>query len=49
VTVGLVLGIAGALAVAQLLTSLLHGIGPWDGVTYLGPVAVLAVVALQED
>jgi putative ABC transport system permease protein len=43
---GLVLGIAGALAVAQLLTSLLHGIGPWDVVTYLWAVAVLAVAAL---
>jgi putative ABC transport system permease protein len=46
VAAGLVLGIAGALAVAQLLTSLLHGIGPWDVVTHLGAVVVLAVAAL---
>ena len=43
---GLVLGIAGALAVGQLLKSLLHGIGPWDVVTYLGAVTVLAVAGL---
>jgi putative ABC transport system permease protein len=46
VAAGLALGIGGALAVARLLTSLLHGIGPWDVLTYLGAVAVLAVAAL---
>lgn len=38
--------LAGALAVAHLLTSLLHGIGPRDVVTYLGAVIVLAVAGL---
>lgn len=46
VAAGLLLGIGGALAVAHLLTSLLHGIGPWDVVTYLGAVLVLSVAAL---
>jgi putative ABC transport system permease protein len=46
VAAGLLLGLAGALAVAHLLTSLLHGIGPRDAVTYLGAVIVLAVASL---
>jgi ABC-type lipoprotein release transport system permease subunit len=29
-----------------LVTSLLHGIGPWDVTTYLGAVVVLAVAGL---
>jgi putative ABC transport system permease protein len=46
VAIGLVLGLAGALAVARLLTGLLYEIGPWDAVTYLGTIAVLGGAAL---
>ena len=46
VAVGLVLGLAGALAVAQLLEGLLYEISPWDVSTYVGAVAVLGVTAL---
>ncbi len=44
--VGLILGLAGALAVARLLEGLLYDIGPWDVGTYLGAVVVLGVAAL---
>ena len=43
---GLVLGLAGALAVARLLTGLLYEIGPWDAGTYLGTIAVVGVAGL---
>ena len=46
VAIGLVLGLAGALAVARLLTDLLYEIGPWDVGTYLGTIVVLASAAL---
>ena len=46
VAIGLVLGLAGALAVARLLTGLLYEISPWDAVTYLGTIAVLGSAAL---
>ena len=46
VAIGLVLGLAGALAVAQLLTDLLYEIGPWDVGTYLSTIVVLASAAL---
>jgi len=46
VAVGLVLGLAGALAVARLLEGLLYEISPWDVSTYLGALAVLGVAAL---
>jgi putative ABC transport system permease protein len=46
VAVGLVLGLAGALAVAWLLEGLLYEIGPWDVGTYLGALVVLGVAAL---
>ncbi|HET9220672.1 MAG TPA: ADOP family duplicated permease, partial [Terriglobia bacterium] len=46
VAIGLVLGLAGALASARLLTGLLYEISPWDAVTYLGTIAVLGSVAL---
>jgi predicted permease len=46
VAIGLVLGLAGALAVARLLTGLLYEIGPWDVGTYLGTIGVLAGAAL---
>jgi putative ABC transport system permease protein len=46
VAIGLVLGLAGALAVARLLTGLLYEISPWDPATYLGTLAVLGSAAL---
>ncbi len=46
VAIGLVLGLAGALAVARLLTGLLYEISPWDVGTYLGATAVLGSAAL---
>jgi putative ABC transport system permease protein len=46
VAIGLVLGLAGALAVARLLTGLLYGINSWDVGTYLGAIAVLGSAAL---
>jgi predicted permease len=46
VAIGLVLGLAGALAVARLLTGLLYEIGPWDVGTYLGTIVVLGSAAL---
>jgi putative ABC transport system permease protein len=46
VAIGLVLGLAGALAVARLLTGLLFEISPWDVSTYLGTIAVLGSAAL---
>ena len=46
VAIGLVLGLAGALAVARLLGGLLYEISPWDASTYLGTIAVLGGAAL---
>ena len=46
VAIGLVLGLAGALASARLLTGLLYEITPWDVSTYLGTIAVLGSAAL---
>ncbi len=46
VAIGLVLGLAGALAAARLLTSFLYGIGPWDVGAYLGTIAVLGSAGL---
>jgi predicted permease len=46
VAIGLVLGLAGALFVARLLTGLLYEISPWDLGTYLGTIAVLGNTAL---
>ena len=46
VAIGLVLGLAGALAVARLLTGLLYEVSPWDVGTYLGTIAVLGGAAL---
>ena len=44
--VGLVLGLAGAVALARLLEGLLYQISPWDVATYVGAVALLGVAAL---
>ena len=46
VAIGLVLGLAGALAVTRLLTGLLYEISPWDAGTYLGTIVVLGGAAL---
>ena len=46
IAVGLILGLAGALAGARLLEGLLYEIGPWDVGTYLGAIVVLGVAAL---
>jgi putative ABC transport system permease protein len=46
VAIGLVLGLAGALAMSRLLTALLYEIGPWDAGAYLGTTAVLGGAAL---
>jgi putative ABC transport system permease protein len=45
-TVGLVVGLAGAGALARLLRGMLFGIGPADAWTFGGVVTVLALVAL---
>ena len=46
VAIGLALGLAGALAVARLLTGLLYEISPWDVAAYLGTITVLVTAAL---
>jgi len=46
VGIGLVLGTAGALALARTLGSLLYEVSPFDPATYAGVLAVLAGVAL---
>ena len=46
VAIGLVLGLAGAAAIARLLAGLLYEISPWDVGTYLGTIAVLGSAAL---
>jgi predicted permease len=46
VAIGLVLGLASALAVARLLTGLLFEVTPWDVSAYLGTIAVLGGAAL---
>jgi putative ABC transport system permease protein len=43
---GATLGLAGAIAVARALRSLLYGVTPLDGLTIVSVVAVVAVVAL---
>jgi hypothetical protein len=45
VVVGLVVGIAGALALTRLLTDMLYGTQPLDAVTYLAMSAALVLVA----
>lgn len=46
VAIGLALGLAGAFAVARLLTGLLYEISPWDAGAYLWTIVVLGGTAL---
>ena len=46
VAIGLAVGLAGAFAVARLLTGFLYEISPWDSATYLGTIVVLGSAAL---
>jgi ABC-type antimicrobial peptide transport system permease subunit len=46
VAIGLVLGLAGALALARLLQGLLYEISPWNAGAYLGALVVIGVAAL---
>jgi predicted permease len=46
VVLGIVLGLIGALALAQVLASLLFGVGATDSVTFVGVVFLLGAVAL---
>jgi ABC-type antimicrobial peptide transport system permease subunit len=46
ISAGLVLGLAGALAVARLLTGFLYEISPWDVSAYVGTMIVLGGAAL---
>jgi putative ABC transport system permease protein len=46
VTIGIVLGVAGALALTRVLSSLLYGVRPTDPATFIGVAALLAGVAL---
>ena len=46
VAVGLVLGLAGALALSQTLTTLLFEIPSYDPMTFVGVATVLAAVAM---
>jgi putative ABC transport system permease protein len=43
--VGVVIGVAGALAATQLATSMLHGVAPRDPLTFVGVVALLVLIA----
>ncbi len=45
VVIGLVLGIAGALAIGRVLTSLLYGVTATDPITFVAVVLVLLSVA----
>jgi putative ABC transport system permease protein len=46
VAIGLVIGIAGALALTRLMSRLLFAIEPTDATTFIAVSAVLAIVAL---
>jgi putative ABC transport system permease protein len=46
VAIGLILGLAGALAVARVSEGLLYEISPWDVSAYAGAIVVLGAAAL---
>jgi ABC-type antimicrobial peptide transport system permease subunit len=45
-TIGVAVGVAGALLLTRLMGSLLYGVGPRDPVTFLLVPGILAAVAL---
>ena len=45
-TIGLTLGLGGALALGRIIASLLYGLKPWDPVTLTGATGLLVLVAL---
>jgi ABC-type antimicrobial peptide transport system permease subunit len=47
VGLGLVLGLAGALALAQLLESMLYGVATTDVVAYVGPIILLVAAGIS--
>jgi putative ABC transport system permease protein len=46
VTVGVVIGLAGALLASRLMTQLVYGVRVTDPMTYVGVAALLGAVAL---
>jgi len=44
--IGVVIGVAGSLALTRLMGSLLYGVKPWDPITFAVTAVVLSVVAL---
>jgi putative ABC transport system permease protein len=44
--IGVVLGVAGGLALTRVMRSLLYGVKPWDPITFAATAAVLSLVAL---
>ena len=46
VLLGLAFGVAGALAASQVLRSQLHGLSPFDPISYAGVAAVLTIIAV---
>jgi ABC-type antimicrobial peptide transport system permease subunit len=43
--IGVVIGLAGAIAASQAMISMLYGISRFDSITYLGVIALLAGVS----
>ena len=46
IAVGVVIGLAVAAMATRALGSLLYGVDPYDGVTFAGTVALMAVIGL---
>jgi putative ABC transport system permease protein len=46
VGIGIAIGIAGAYAISQALTSLLHGVRPTDPATFAGTLVLMAITAM---
>jgi putative ABC transport system permease protein len=42
---GVIIGLAAALATARLLNAVLFGVAPTDGITFLGVTAILTLTA----
>jgi ABC-type antimicrobial peptide transport system permease subunit len=45
-SIGIVLGVAGAMALTRFLSSYLFGVGPLDPITFIGASLLLGAVAL---